>query len=140
MKFFDRFSGGKDKDEESDDLSIYKDEPARSKVASVLFGLFALLVTILIASALFFGGRAIYRALNGDSNDNQPSTAKTDDSKKEAENKKKQSGNQAGGEGTSNSQTGGGSTSTPSTGDNATAPSTTPSTGDTLPDTGDPGL
>ncbi|HYF96668.1 MAG TPA: hypothetical protein VD947_01365 [Patescibacteria group bacterium] len=135
-------------DEESENLSLYNDEPTGGRLASVLFGFFALFITLLIAGALFFGGRAVYRALTGGSDDNSSSqnSGSTSDSKPS--------------EGQDSSSTSTPSTSTPSgdssnqgsltqqnpnTGDTP-APSSVPSAGDTpasdqpLPRTGDEGL
>lgn len=131
MRLFDRIFRRDRDDEESEDLSIYKtEEPTTNRFASLLFGFFALLVTLVIAGGIFFGGRAVYRTLNGDSgsqvsrpsdnsgNNPQPaaSSSKSDTAKKNTSTKKP--GN------------------TPSTGDNL------PNTGDnlTLPKTGDPGM
>lgn len=130
MSIFNRIFR-RDRDEESEDLSIYKtEEPTTNRFTSFLFGFFALLVTLVIAGGIFYGTRAIYRTLNGDSggqvstpsnsgsNTQQPAStqSKTEDDKSKTSTKKP--GN------------------TPSTGDNL------PSTGDNLqlPKTGDPGM
>ncbi len=127
MSLFDKVFR-RNRDEESEDLSIYKDEPSTNRFASFLFGFFALLVTLLIAAGLFFGGRAVYRALNGDSTENvaTPDNKNTTASTKSEASKSSDSKNQK------SKQT----SSTPSTGDNL------PSTGDNLPlpKTGDPGM
>lgn len=128
MSFLDRF---RRKDEEgSDRLSIYKDEPATNRLASFLFGFFALFVTLLIAAGLFFGGRAVYRALNGSDGGKNPGVSDNKDTGSTATVSKPKAPE------TSSSKKTKKSSSTPSTGDNL------PSTGDnlTLPKTGDPGM
>lgn len=129
MSFLDRFRRT-DNDDLDNDESVYRDGPHRSALTSFLFGFFALLVTLLIAAGIFFGGRAVYRAIKGnpDSSNtngqstsnkppNMPSASKESGTKKTSTAAKKPS-------------------STPSTGDNL------PSTGDNLPlpKTGDPGM
>lgn len=123
----------RDRDDEAEDLSVYKDEPATSRLTSFLFGFFALLVTLLIAAGLFFGARAIYRALDGNSKDDTATTQKAGDTAQPKDTaKKKKSSKQSSGASSSGDDL-------PSTGD------TLPNTGDTprpesLPKTGDPGM
>lgn len=133
MRLFDRIFRRDRDDEESEDLSIYKtEEPTTNRFASLLFGFFALLVTLVIAGGIFFGGRAVYRTLNGDSDTGSQVSTPSDNSgnnpqpaassSKPSTTKKKTSTKKPG--------------HTPSTGDNL------PNTGDslTLPKTGDPGM
>lgn len=57
---------GDDPQEEEID-SYYQSDSSRSRGSVVLYGLVALVVTLVVASGIYFGGRAIYRALNGTS-------------------------------------------------------------------------
>lgn len=142
MAFLDRFrreKDGEDAQDNENDSSVYiEEDESRNRLASFLFGFFALLVTILIAAGLFFGIRALYRASHHNKNEN---TASSSSSSKTGNSSNAKNTKTTGSTGSSSSQSGStGSSSqpssTPSTGDNL------PSTGDnmTLPKTGDPGM
>lgn len=124
----------RNRDDESDDLSVYKNEPSNGKLASLLFGIFALFVTLLIAGGLFFGGRAVYRALNGSPAEDTSQQGK-DTNAEEKKTAEPASGSSSGdSQSTDTSQP----SQSPRTGD---TPTSVPATGDTpLPRTGDPGL
>lgn len=135
MSLLDRFRREKDEDIE-EDSSIYKDEATPNRLASFMFGFFALVLTLLIAGGLFFGVRGIYRAVHG--NNSQTQTTASDQSKNKenssnsASEQKKKTSSASGGQSNGAAHP----SSTPSTGDNL------PNTGDnlTLPKTGDPGM
>lgn len=133
-------------EDDSDDLSLYNDEPTNNRLASVLFGLFALFVTLLIAGGLFFGSRAVYRALNGNSGDNVANQNKDNNAagtKDTGANTTVQAPNSS----PNSSQTNSSSASSDQSNKKTTKKSSSsqkkmPATGDnvSLPDTGDPGL
>jgi hypothetical protein len=135
MAFWNR---GKKESEDNEDDSYYIDgkENERSQLTSFVFGVAALLITILIATAIVFGARAIYRAINGNKSSDTTNVSHNngqDTPSGEASNKKtNKQANGSGSTGGSHQST----TTTPSTGDNL------PSTGDNvpLPKTGDPGM
>lgn len=134
-------------DEESENLSLYNDEPMGGRLASILFGFFALFITLLIAGALFFGGRAVYRALTGNSDDNSSSqnSGSTNDSKPSEGQNSDSTSTPSASTPSQGSNNQGSSTQQSPTGDTP-APSSVPSAGDTpasdqpLPRTGDEGL
>jgi cytoskeletal protein RodZ len=150
VSIFDRLRKKNNEENEDGDSSIYKDETKPNRLASFMFGFFALLLTLLIAGGLFFGVRAIYRAIHGNNNSSSTASHQTDQSNTNASDSQKNSsatdtnGSQSGSNGENSggaaagSQSGGSGTPsrTPSTGDNL------PNTGDnlTLPKTGDPGM
>lgn len=135
MAFFDRF---RRRDDEGDDPSYYRNEPTTNKFTAVLFGFFALFVTLLIAGGLFFGGRAVYRALNGTPAENTAEQKKQDDQSQD-----KPDATPAPGTSSDDSSSNQNPNTQPNTGD---TPTSVPSTGDTpapstsLPRTGDEGL
>lgn len=122
--FFGRFR--RNRDENLDDSSYYRDEPTTNRFTAVLFGLFALFVTLLIAGGLFFGGRAVYRALNG-----TPAEKTSEQQQKQGDDQNKSPATPAPTGQPAPSQ---GPATQPNTDD---TPSSVPSTGDTLPRTGD---
>lgn len=66
MKFFDRF-----RREQGITISDEADQYNRSQrrervVAAIILGIIASVVTLIIASVLFFAGRFVYRAIKGD--------------------------------------------------------------------------
>lgn len=153
MGFLDRFKRNRKKSTLPTEVDeYYKSELRTRRGTSILFALFALIVTLVIAAGLFFGGRAIYRALN---NDNQDTTKVEDNNSNSANtspaSSQDSSSSSGTGHGSSNSSSeAGGSTSTGSSSSDsssssssspsAPAPSVVPSTGDepaALPHTGD---
>jgi hypothetical protein len=140
MSFINRFF--RRNDEESDELSIYKDGPASNKLASLLFGVFALFVTLLVAGGLFFGGRAVYRALSGSpvEETTKQQEENADTAEKSPASKAADSSEPSSGESQPQAQ------QSPDTGDTpGNVPTTVPETGDSpsqqaLPRTGDAGL
>lgn len=132
MSFLDKL---RRRNKKSDDSSYYRDEPTTNKFTALLFGLFALFITLLIAGGLFFGGRAVYRALNG-----TPAENTTEQKNNDGQNEQnKPAATPAPGSSSQNSAP----SSQPTTGD---TPSNVPSTGDStpaepaLPRTGDEGM
>lgn len=122
--------------EENNTDKSYENEQGRAKGSAVMYGLLALVVTLVVASGIFFGGRAVYRALNGDdSNDNTATTPTTQtDTSEQA--KKADTANDNQNTSSASTKTNQSDTSTSS------STKTTPATGDepVLPHTGDPGL
>lgn len=144
MSFLDRF---RKRDSSGQDVEAdYQAESQTGKLAAVLFGFFALIITLAIAAGLFFGGRAVYRAFQGSDETNQ--TAEQKDQKQQNQNQaqNQQAEQETKTESNSNtnqnepqeqsssSSSSNRSPQTPSSGDNI------PSTGDRLPATGDAGL
>lgn len=151
MGFLDRFKRNRKKSTLPTEVDeYYKSELRTRRGTSILFALFALIVTLVIAAGLFFGGRAIYRALNDDNKD----TTKVEDSNSNSANTSPASSQDSSsasgtGQGSNSSTTetgessGAGSASSTDSSSSPTsqsAPSTVPSTGDepvALPHTGD---
>lgn len=119
---------------DSEEVSYYKDVPTTNKFAAILFGFFALFVTLLIAGGIFFGGRAVYRALNGSSTEetssNENKQGSAPEQKPEAQTAPSSNTSQQ----TPQSQ------SPNNTSSQAEMPSTGDSESTTLPRTGDEGL
>ena len=140
MGFFDRFRRNKDESlppEESDDY--YEGQESNRKTAAFLLGLATFLVTLLIGAALFFGGRAIYRAVFED-NGNSDGVVQVDENGGEeqqpapATENGEEDGTQPGDTDTAPQPSdNGASRPAPQTGDNI------PAAGDMLPAAGDPG-
>jgi type IV secretory pathway VirB10-like protein len=124
----------------------YESEKRQRRGVAIGLALVALLVTILVAAALFFGGRFIYRQIKGDNNRGQTSSTSTTKSNTPAKSTENN------GSGTTPAQPSTPPATTPAptpapsptpTPTPAPAPSTTtPALGDTpaLPHTGDEGL
>lgn len=127
-----------------DEVSQYYQSQRRERTGvALMLGIVALVVTLLIGSALFFGGRFVYRQF---ANDNKPAATQPviDDTKSE-ENKGQVSEEQADNDASQDALPGAPETSTPGSGgadeEEVSQPTTTPSTGDaTLPHTGDAGM
>lgn len=118
---------------------------ARSRGSAILYGLFALVITLIVATGVFYGGRAVYRALNGSSNEDNISKENT--SKDQAKNSATENSDQSSESKSDNEQTTGSSneSQSSSSSEDQARPQTFPNTGDsggstgTLPHTGDPG-
>lgn len=81
MGLFDRFKRNRKKTVLPTEVDeYYKSEMRTRRGTSILFALFALIVTLAVAAGLFYGGRAIYRALSD--NDNTQAPVQTDNNKK----------------------------------------------------------
>lgn len=152
MAFWDRFRRNKNQSMLPDEVNkYYQSEAPRGRGQALLLGLITLVVTLLIAAGLFFGGRAIYRHFAKDDNPNPTTTSDT--------NTDGQNGSEAPASGSQdnqpNSNSGSDNPSNAPTGIDAPAQSTPqtsspnnstsmPSTGDTpptsLPRTGDEGM
>lgn len=131
MAFWDRFRRSGDEETDND---YYREEPGegRGRLASVLYGLTAFLLTVLIAAGVVLGIRTIYRAIKGGSGTSQTTNVPDNNNTSGSTSGKSKTKSSSGAKRTS----GGSRSSTPSTGDNL------PSTGDniSLPKTGDPGM
>lgn len=142
MAFWDRFKRDR---VVTEDVDVYA-EPGTGRLASFLFGFFALFVTLLIVGGLFFAGRAVYRAITDDSNG---SSSTQDQGQQNAGDQQVTPATPAptgesNSNGSSSSDNSSSSGQSPSTGD---TPASVPSTGDdeavstqALPRTGDEGL
>ena len=151
MALLDRFKRKKTQSvlpSEVDDY--YKSEMKSRRSTSVMMALFALVITLVVAGGLFFGGRAVYRFANRDKdNKTTQTTANTQNGSAKEDAAKSDQGSDSGTGSFSNDQASGGSAeSTNSTSSTTnkkattTNPSTVPATGDTpesLPATGDEG-
>lgn len=144
MALVDRFKNKSSKSVLPDEVgAYYKTTRQERRGVAVLLGIITLVVTLLIAALIFYGGRAAYRAINGsegsktgqtatspNSNDNKKDTAQPAKDKK-ATNSQSQPSQTTTQSSSTNSRT---QTRTPELGDSQPMPST----GD-LPATGDPG-
>jgi cytoskeletal protein RodZ len=135
-----------------DEVSQYYQSQRRERTGvALMLGVVALIVTLLIGAALFFGGRFVYRQFAGNDNNKTAQTGsngtegadknKTGEDKTPASTGTSQPTSPS--PSSSEGQTGGSPTPAPSPAPTpAPTPQTTPSTGDnpTLPHTGDPGM
>ena len=129
------------KDNQSEDITeeldtSYQQKNSGNVRSAFLYGLSALVVTLIVSVAVFYGGRAVYRTLTSDDNGETTEQAPAGDT----------GGTQEGAGPAPDEQTGqpggGGESPQESTGSEAPA-SDMPSTGDqaeNLPSTGDEGL
>lgn len=133
-----------------EEVSQYYQSQRRERTGvAIVLGIVALVVTLLIGAALFFGGRYVYRQLKGD---DKPATTQQADSDNNSESGEAGNGGEAGSPGTSApGPSGSGSNPAPAPSPApapapAPAPSTpqrtVPNTGDepALPRTGDEGM
>ncbi len=136
--------GGEDNQDVTDEMDSYYESRNSRSGSTILYGLFALVVTLIVAAGLFFGGRAVYRALTGTSGDSEtvttPEEESTSSTSEDSDNSS-QSGN------SSQNQTPGVESDTPSDDSsdsesnqnrNSGSSENMPSTGDNLPSTGSP--
>lgn len=148
MSIFDRLRRNRQESVLPDEVQkYYQTEQRQRRGTAFLLAVGALLVTVIIAAILFFGGRAIYNQIRGDKNDHKPNTSNIndesrdqqhqdsaiDESKPNSDNNNSQSQPQNQPQGSSGAPA---PNPTP-------APTTTPALGDTdtsLPHTGDPGM
>jgi hypothetical protein len=138
----EREQGGDDNKDITDEMDAYYESKNSRSGSTILYGLFALVVTLIVAAGLFFGGRAVYRALTGTSGDSETATTQ------EEENPSSTSGddNDNGQTGGSDNQTPGVDSDTPGAdggsgsnqSNNGSSSEDMPSTGDNLPSTGSP--
>lgn len=145
MSIFDRLRRNRQQSVLPDEVQqYYQAEQKQRRGRAFLLALGALLVTVLVAAALFIGGRALYSQIRGDKDDNKPNASNIEDNSQEKQNQDAASENGAPTEGGSAPET-----QTPAPAANpaptptpAPAPTTTPALGDTpaLPHTGDPGM
>lgn len=132
-----------------DEVSQYYQSQRRERIGvAIILGIVALIVTLLIAVALFFGGRWVYREFIA--NDNtapslEPATEQTDKSAEQSKAQQGSSPSNSQGQSASPSPAPSPTPSTPQTNSGSsstTTPQTTPNLGDepSLPHTGDPGM
>lgn len=142
MAILDRFRRTKEQSVLPDEVNkYYQSDATGSRATALLLGIITLVVTLLIAGLLFFGGRTVYRhffnkstpavtapaiktAAPG-SQENQGSSSQTTPSPDQS--------SSASGQSTAPAVS-----STPSSGTSGSTSSTTPATGDGLPATGSP--
>jgi hypothetical protein len=60
-----RDNQGGENHEITDEIDAHYQTDDNTGGSTILYGLFALVVTLIVAAGLFFGGRAVYRALTG---------------------------------------------------------------------------
>jgi cytoskeletal protein RodZ len=138
MAFWDRFKKRDDSVLPDEVKQYYQSEQRQRTGVAVLMGVAALIITVLIAAGLFYGGRFVYRQITGDDKQTAQEQAAEEQTEKSDEEEAKPDERPTGGEGQSESIPG--STEEPSPTPPAPAPSS-PSLGDEpLPRTGDPGL
>jgi hypothetical protein len=70
MGLFDRFKKKDDSVLPSEVDDYYKSELKNRRSSSVFMAILALVITLVVAAGLFFGGQAIYRAVNDDNPSN----------------------------------------------------------------------
>ena len=143
MSVFDRFRRNRQQSVLPDEVrDYYQSENRQRRGVAVGLAIAALIATVAVATALFFGGRFLYDQIRGDDNKTQDtsSTNTTDE------------GGQQGGEGGQNPQPATPPASTPPQGSQTPAPApqpatppaqSTPNLGDDtteLPHTGDEGM
>ena len=143
MAIFDRFKRSDPSVLPEEVKQYYQSEQRQRAGVAVLLGVAAVIITVLLATGLFYGGRYAYRKINKDDNQTasqqqpQTDTSKTQSGAQSAANPNTPTvlPDSTGGEGS-------GSASTPATPPAAsTPPANTPPLGDTtLPHTGDEGL
>ena len=138
MALLDRFKRTK-KVVLPEEVNQYYQSQRRERVGvAIILGIVALLVTLLIASGLFYGGRFLYRQV-ADTNDKQTTTQEQKDQEQKPGESPKSGNN-----GQSNpNPTPPAPTPQPTPSPTPTpAPATTPALGDepALPHTGDPGM
>ncbi len=125
----------------------YQSEQRQRRGLALILGIVALLVTIAIAAALFFGGRFLYNKFRGDETKPTSTTSQNSDQSNEPNPADEQAGTDSSGTTTPTTP----QPSTPAPSSNpapspapapATSPSATPALGDTqaLPHTGDEGM
>lgn len=141
MAIFDRFKRKK-RVVLPEEVNEYYQSQRRERVSvAIILGVVALVVTLLVAAGLFFGGRYVYRKI-ADNDVKKPATVQVDETKKTEEEKKPVTGGQ-----NDDGRVDAPTTPTPSTPAPSTTPApttsapATPTLGDgaELPRTGDEG-
>ena len=59
------YQGGEKNQDVTEEVDSQYQTDSKASGSAILYGLFALVVTLIVAAGLFFGGRAVYRALTG---------------------------------------------------------------------------
>lgn len=78
MAFYDRFRNRQQSVLPKEVKQYYQSEQRQRRGAAIGLALLALVVTVAIAAALFFGGRWVYRTITGN-DDNRNGTVQTDE-------------------------------------------------------------
>lgn len=147
MGLFDRFRKKEDSVLPSEVDDYYKSELKSRRSSSVLMAILALVVTLVVAAGLFFGVRAIYRAINDDKPSNSNAQESKDNGTKPADTENVAPDNPTESNNDSDASTDASSSddeeNTSSSGNDTPVTGDIPSTGDSpdaLPSTGDEGL
>lgn len=132
--------GGENNQDITEEMdAYYQTENKSNNGTAILYGVFALVVTLIVAAGLFFGGRAIYRALTGTSGGNETAVEQEGQNTTVNNENTQETDNSQGQTPGVSSDTPNGSTDSEDdqTSGNGSAGSM-PSTGDNLPATGSP--
>lgn len=132
--------GGNNKQDITEDIDAYYQPDKSSSGTALLYGIFALVVTLIVAAGLFFGGRAVYRALTGTSSSDETSQQEDQGTTEETENTQDEGNgqNQTPGVSSDTPNGSGGEDESDSQSSDEESSDTIPSTGDSLPRTGSP--
>lgn len=142
MGLFDRFRNRNDSAVLPEDVdSYYRDDRSSRRSAALLLGLATFVATLLIGSTLYFGGRAVYRAISGDDGQDNVVQVEENGQKHKAE-KGRSQGQEAGSDSAEEGQS---QSEARRNGNDRNQQrqrgNTTPALGDQrLPATGDPGM
>ncbi len=80
MAIFDRFRRNRQQSALPDEVKeYYQTEKRQRRGAAILLGIGALLATIAVAAALFFGGRFIYNQIRGEDSSTEQTTSENKD-------------------------------------------------------------
>lgn len=131
--------GGEDNQDITEEMDAHYQSAGKSNNgAALLYGVFALVVTLIVAAGLFFGGRAVYRALTGTSGE-ETAQQEGQNTPKTTENTQETNGGQGQTPGVSSDSTDNSDDyEDGQTGGSGGASTSMPSTGDNLPATGSP--
>ncbi len=136
----EREQGGDDNKDITDEMDSYYESKSSRSGSTILYGLFALVVTLIVAAGLFFGGRAVYRALTGTSGDSETATQEENDGQSPSSGTTEENNDSSNGSGLTPGVTDeeDSNNSGNSQGSNGGSSDNMPSTGDNLPSTGSP--
>ena len=82
MSLLDRFRNSRQKSVLPDEVKqYYQSETRQRRGVAIGLAIVALLVTIAVAAALFFGGRFAYNKITGDDTEQKPSSAQNEEDK-----------------------------------------------------------
>lgn len=142
MTLFDRIRRSRQKSVLPDEVrSYYQSEQRQRRGMAIVFALLGLLITIVVAVALFYGGRAIYNAVTKDDKTNQGQASSTS-TNKPRESTGGATQNQAGTsqQATPQNQTNSSTQNNPASSPTVATPTPAPSSSQDLPRTGDEGM